>query len=69
MKSPSKQGKQGGQNDSFDLTDIDVASAQKSQQVWDISMISIQNDPEEKFLNEEESNLWQIETNSTLTGS
>ena len=66
MNSPSKQGKQGGQNDSLDFSCIEVTSPKKPQQVWDISMIEVKNEPED-FLNEEESRLYKIETNSTFT--
>ena len=66
MNSASKQGKQGGQNDSLDFSYIEDISPKKPQQVWDISMIEVKNEPED-FLNEEESRLYQLETNSTIT--
>ena len=66
MNSASKQGKQGGQNDSLDLSCIEDPSPKKPHQFGDISMIEVKNEPED-FLNEEESRLYQLETNSTST--
>ena len=69
MNTPTKQGNQGGQNQSLDLSGFELISDKNHAQQWDISRIEKQDDPTEKFIHEEESELYSLEQNSNMASS